>query len=259
MAQSAQTADRALELLLLAASSEEPMALADLGRASGLNKATTYRLVQSLVKYSMLARETDGRRYTVGPGLVALSATVMQRVNIRESARPILERIAVETSETVSLHIRHIRHRVCVDSIQSNLPVRRVVPMGETLPLYAGTTSKVMLAFLDDEEITEILSWASSEGQDTKPIAARLQQVRDDGYLCAVGDRNVGVGGLSAPVFSPTGVTGAITVSGPSDRFDIPAMEAAAPFLRLACAELSEALGRVAGTQPGVEPEPIAV
>ncbi len=229
------------------------MALAELGNASGLNKATTYRLVQSLVKYSMLEREPDGRRYTVGPGLIALSATVIQRVNIRESARPILERIAVETSETVSLHIRHLRHRVCIDSIESNLPVRRVVPLGETLPLYAGTTSKVMLAFLPEDEISDVLSWAGSEGWDTKPISIRLVEAREAGYLCAVGDRTAGVGGLSAPVFSAAGVTGAITVSGPGDRFDVPAMQAAAPFLRDACAELSSALGHL-GAQPGRAP-----
>ncbi len=229
------------------------MALTDLGKASGLNKATTYRLVQSLVKYSMLAREPGGRRYVVGPGLIGLSARVIQRINIRESAHPILERIAIETSETVSLHIRHLRHRVCIDTIESNLPVRRVVPLGETLPLYAGTTSKVMLAFLSEDEITDILSWAASEGQDTKPIASKLSEVREVGYLGAVGDRTAAVGGLSAPLFSASGITGAITVSGPGDRFGLPEMEEVAPFLREACAELSGALGYV-GTQPGLEP-----
>lgn len=247
MAQGSQTADRAIEVLLLAVRSEEPLGLGELGRLSGLNKAATYRLVQSLLGHSLLAREPHGRRYVVGPGLVALSAMVMRKVDIRVAARPVLERIAATTGETVSLHVRYQDRRICVDAIESKHPIRRVVPLGETLPLYAGPTGKVILAFLPDGEADEILSDAERNAQDAAAIREQLAICRSDGVLSAIGDRTPGVGGLSAPVFDATSVAGAVTVSGPADRFNRQAMDAVAAQVRDECAGLSAALGHPTG------------
>lgn len=251
MAQGAQTADRAIELLLLAAKSDQPMALTDLGKAAGLNKATTYRLVQSLVEHDLLAREADGRRYIVGPGLIALSAMVIQKVNLREVARPVMERISAETNETVSLHIRHLHHRICVDSVESTQSIRRVVPPGWMAPLSTGTASKVILAFLADKEVGEVLADAVEDGVDPKPIQLQLRQIREQGYLGSVGDRTDGVAGMSVPVFSPDGVAGAITVSGPAERFNAEVIASVAPAVLEAVAGLSATLGHT-GLQPGL-------
>ena len=245
MVQGAQTADRALELLALAAKHPDPLTLAEMSALTGLNKATTYRLVQSLVKSDMLKRETDGRRYVIGSGLIAVSAMVMQRIDLRTSGQPALERLAAHTSETVSLHMRHLRQRICIATVESTLPLRRAVPLGETLPLYAGTTGKAILAFLPDREVADILEWAASEGHDPKPIQHQLQHVREHGYLALVGDRNVGVGGMSVPVFAAGGIAGAITVSGPGVRFTAETMEQTAPFLIKTAGELATTLGHL--------------
>ncbi len=151
-----------------------------------------------------------------------------------------------DLSETVSpSHVRHLRHRVCIATIESELPVRRsCFPLGETLPLYEGTTGKAMLAFLPEAEILEILSWAKSDGRDVESQSKhQLDRVRDAGVLFAVDDRTASVGGMSVPVFAATGIAGAMTVSGPSDRFGLKEMAAAAPRARRACQELSAALG----------------
>jgi DNA-binding IclR family transcriptional regulator len=248
VAQGAQTADRAIELLLLAANSEQPMSLTGLGEAAGLNKATTYRLVQSLVERDLLAREADGRRYVVGPGLIALSAMVIRKVNLREVARPVMERICAETNETVSLHIRYLHHRICVDSVESTQAIRRVVPPGWMRPLHTGTASKVILAFLPEPEVAENLARAQAEGIDPKPIPAQLKAVREAGYLSSVGDD--GVAGMSVPVFAADGIAAAITVSGPAARFDVEAMDTVAPSVLEAVAGLSATIG-YSGDQPG--------
>jgi hypothetical protein len=53
----------------------------------------------------------------------------MRTVSIRESARQAMERIAALTSETVSLHVPYLHHRVCIDVIERSQPIRRVVPL----------------------------------------------------------------------------------------------------------------------------------
>ena len=242
--QGAQTAGRAIALLRLIATANHPLGLAEIARMMVVNKSAAYRLLNELEAHSIVVREPNGRRYVPGSGLIALAAMVIRRFDLRTAARPIMEKLSAgETAETVTLHIRHLRQRICIESVEGHLPIRRVVPIGETLPLYAGPTGKVMLAFLTPTEAHPILEWAVTEGQNHDMLLELLTKGRSQGYLALVGDREPGVGGLSVPIFSTSGLAGAITVSGPAERWSTIAMVAAAPFVRTECAALSAALG----------------
>lgn len=227
------------------------MTLVELVEQTSINRSAAHRLMQTLQSRNLVAREQGGRRYVVGGGMVALSAIVMQENPLREVARPVLESLVEETLETVSLHIRSGRHRICVDSIEGKHPIRRVVELGETLPLYAGTTAAAMLAFLPDAEREQIRAWAREEGTDMTALAAMLDQVRREGYVAGVGRRVPGVGGLSVPVFNSLGVVAALTVSGPGDRWTDEAMQAASGVVKQAGRRLSTTLGHVLEPEAG--------
>jgi IclR family acetate operon transcriptional repressor len=240
----AQTADRAIQVLLLVARSEEPLSLSEISRRSGFNVSATYRLVQALTKHSLLARDADRRSYVVGGGLVALAATVMKRVNVREVSLPAMERLRALTSETVSLYVRDGRHRICVAVVEGLHPMRWVVTVGDRQPLYVGLTGKAILAFLPDAEIAEVLRAAERNDVDRARVESQLARVRAAGYLADVGDRVAGVGGVSVPIFDASGVAAALTISGPSDRFTKRAAERTAAAVLEESAAISTALGR---------------
>jgi IclR family acetate operon transcriptional repressor len=243
MAVGAQTADRALGLLLLAVESETPLSLAELGHEAGLNKAGTYRLVQTLVERSFLEKEPGGRGYVAGTGLIVLAGTVMRKLSVRQSAQPMLRRIADETSETVSIDVRHMCSHVCVDVIESVRPIRRVVTVGEMVALYDGTASKAILSWLAEADFEDIMMRAVEVGRDVKRLREHVKRARRDGYFAAVGDRIAGAGALSVPFFDLLGVKGSVTVSGPGDRLTLDAMKKFAPMVREECAALSHTLG----------------
>jgi DNA-binding IclR family transcriptional regulator len=149
----AQTATRALELLELFSGSSHPLGLAEIVDTTDLNRSAAYRLIRALESRRMIVREPNGRRYEVGAGLIAMSARVLDRVNIRRVGRPFVDTIAAATGETVTAHVRNGRQRVCVDVAEGRHQIRRVVPLGETLPLYAGPTGKAILAFVPPVEL----------------------------------------------------------------------------------------------------------
>jgi len=241
----AQTATRALELLELFSGSSHPLSLAEIVQATDLNRSAAYRLIRALEGRRMIAREPNGRRYEVGAGLIAMSAMVLDRVNIRRVGRPFVDKIASATWETVTVHVRNGRQRVCVDVAEGRHQIRRVVPLGETLPLYAGPTGKAILAFISPAELDELLAWAADEQQDVRSLRSTLRRIRQAGYLAAVGDRQEGVAGLSVPLFDSTGVIGALTVSGPSARWNMTAMQGAVELVRAECETWSRAMGHV--------------
>jgi IclR family acetate operon transcriptional repressor len=240
--QGAQTADRAIQLLLLVSQSDEPLSLSEISRLSGFNISATYRLIQVLAKHSFLTKNRE-QRYVVGGGLVALAASVMQRLNVREVSASAMERLRKLTSETVSLYVRNERHRICVAVVEGLHAMRWVVPVGDRQPLHVGLTGKVILAFLTEAEIAEVLDSAEPGSIDRDRIGSQMARVRKTGYLVGVGDRMAGVGGLSVPIFDASGVAAALTISGPGDRFTKRVAEQTAAAVIEECNAISVALG----------------
>jgi DNA-binding IclR family transcriptional regulator len=225
--------------------------MTELSAMTGANRSAVYRLVRVLLDRGMLSRDDSGRRYQAGGRLIALSAAVMQGIHLRDAARPIIRDLANRTSETVALYVRFGRYRICVDGIEGSHQVRRIVPLGTRLPLYAGTGSKVVLAHLPLADQEDILSWADSDGLDEERIRMELETIRRTGYMAAVGDYTQEVGAISAPIFDADGVIGSITVSGPGQRWTLDAMEAHAPIVVGRARNLSELLGFARSDRPG--------
>lgn len=239
----AQTARRALDLLQTVVRQQDPISLTDLATASGLSTSTAYRLMRTLESYGFVARVPGGRSYVVGDELVAMSARVLHGIDLLQIAHPLMEELVGITGETASLHLRTDWRRTCVDTIEGVHPIRRVIEVGETLPLYAGSTGKSILAFLDEREQERVLARASDDGVDVEVVRNQLAETRRRGYMMAIGDRTPNVGGFAAPIFGAEGVRAALTISGPGDRWNKEAMRAAAPEIVVRAREISRRLG----------------
>jgi DNA-binding IclR family transcriptional regulator len=238
-----QTLARGLRIVGFLVSESEPQRPAQIARSLGIERSAVYRLLRELESSAYVTREPDSGRYTIGSGLVALSARVMRRVDLRRSARPLMEQISRATSETITLHVRHGRNRICVEVLPGRHTVSRVVEIGQTLPLHAGPSGKAILAFIEPAEMASIVEEACPDPAGQVTLFETLEGIRQRGYIASVGDRSPGVGGLSAPLFNAEGIVGALTISGPASRWNEAAMESAVPLLTQVSAELSAALG----------------
>jgi DNA-binding IclR family transcriptional regulator len=237
----AQTLARGLDVLSLIVDAPGPQRPAEIARALGLERSAVYRLLRELESSSFVTREADTGRYAIGSGLVALSARVVRRIDLRGMARPIMEELGQATGETISLHVRQGHSRICVETVAGRHTVSRVVEIGETLPLEVGPSGKTILAFIEPAEMAAIVE--AQDYEDRASMYEVLEQIRKDGYFAIIGDRLPGVGGLSAPFFNADGIVGALTISGPSSRWNHEAQIAAAPQIVAASVELSKALG----------------
>jgi DNA-binding IclR family transcriptional regulator len=243
----AKTADRVLHLLLAVARSEEPVGVTDLSRITGYDRAAVHRLIVPLVDHQFVARERDSKRYVLGSGLTKLWALSNGKLGLRGHARPVMERIAADTSETVSIHVRDDLHRICIDSVEGTHAVRRVIPIGSRAALHAGPTGKTMLAYLPEPSVQAAIAQGVDAGEPAQRVQEAIAEARAQGYLVRVGDRISGVGGLTVPIFDASGIVAVMTISGPAERFTVEVMQAAAPSILQACDELSAMLGSARG------------
>jgi DNA-binding IclR family transcriptional regulator len=172
---------------LLDALAAGPLALAELPAATGLPRATAYRLATALEGHGLVRRDGDGR-FRLGLRLVSLGRAAAEGFPLAEAARPVLERLRDQTGESVQLYVRSGDGRVALESLESGHGLRWIVPVGAVLPLDRGSAGRVLSGAGG--------SWVES-----------------------VEEREKGVASVSAAVHTADGeVVAAVSVSGPVDR-----------------------------------------
>ncbi len=240
---------RGLELLTVLLDARRPLEVGALARTLKATRSAVYQQLRELERLLFVVRDADGRWGLHPGGAMTLSSTLVGRLNLRAAARPVLERLAARTGETVSVNVRNHDHRLRIDRVEGQPPALSL-PLGATLPLHTGTSGRVILAFLPRAAAAAVVAGAGLDGEDDRLLRADLARVRRRGYLTAVLDgarpRNglasIPLGILSAPIFGSSGVVGAVTVLGPATRWHPDAMERAADGVRLECTTLSAAL-----------------
>jgi DNA-binding IclR family transcriptional regulator len=197
----------------------------EIARKINMSVSTVGRLLASLNTLGLLSQDPSSRLYRLGPKVMAYNMVYTVSLDIRASARPMLEELFRLTNETVSLYVLAGDKRICADCIESSEPLRVVVRAGEHMPLHAGSSGKALLAFMSKEDVERVLSkplekMTSRTITEKEKILKDLENIREQGYATSHGERFEEVIGVAAPVFDSTGkVVAAINIAGPSLRF----------------------------------------
>jgi DNA-binding IclR family transcriptional regulator len=201
------------------------MRLTEISTAAALNKVTTLRILDTLVLEGFVERVDDGKRYELGPEVLAMTASLQRRENIRDIARPSLVRLASLSQDTVLLSVRSGNESVCVDCEVGDFPIRaNYLSVGSRRPLGIGAGSLALLAWLQDREIDAILevltsSLAAFPKLPPKVIKAEIAASRERGYTLLLDKVIDRMGGVGIPLFGPDGTpAAAISIAALSER-----------------------------------------
>ncbi len=244
-----EAASRVADVLLMFARGPTAMGVTEIARQLGLSKAVVHRILQSLAARSLVRTDPSTREYRLGPGAIALGARAMRDFDLRQAAQPTLRRMRDITNETTTLSARLQDSRIYLDQFESPQEIKMTVELGRPYPLYAGASSRAILAYLPDETIERVIQagldrLTPETIRNPRELRRRLAETRASGYAISRGERQVAAGSVAAPVFDiDGGVVGSISVCGPVDRFDDAAVARYLPVVRSAATEISRALG----------------
>src|SRR5438046_5839191 len=113
-----QAVDRAAALLKAVADSRQPLTVVELAALTGLNRSTAWRLLATLDQHGLVERDPVTQRYSVGYAILQMAAGGDYDALVRR-ARPVLERLAVDTGETVNLAVAKRFNLVYVDQVDA--------------------------------------------------------------------------------------------------------------------------------------------
>ena len=220
----------------------------ELARRTGVNASTVSRVLATLAGRGYVDQAPSGR-YRLGLRLVQLGNAVVDRLDVRELAQPVLRELVDAVGETATLSIPGEHEAVTVDFARSPQSVQSVAQMGRPSVAHATATGKVMLAFGHATPPPGPLRrYTSRTIADPRVLARVVEKVKAAGWADAVGEREEDLAALAAPVWGSRGELAAIVgVQGPTARLGPAARKEALAALLAAASELSARLGWVPG------------
>ena len=238
-----QAIDRAAELLVRVMESGRPLGVGELAAHTGLPKSTTSRLVGALERRGLVQRSADRGRLSPGPVLLRFAHRDGGQ-SLVELAAPILERLAAETRETINLAVPGPLGAEHLDQRDSEHFVGVTNWVGRRVPHHVAANGKVFMAFGAAPVPARLERFTERTITKRAELEAELEQARAQGYATVVDELEVGLTALAAPVRDAAEeVVAALSISGPTIRFNAERRAELAPLLVEQAQILSSKLG----------------
>lgn len=204
--------ERMLDLLEIIERRPAGTSIRELSDFLAMPRSTVYRILNTLEARNMVKRSLTGS-YVLGPRLLAFAANV---VNARDSdlveiANNHLERLSQMTGEASKLSVRDGDAVLVIAVAHSSGEYGLTVRPGRQLPLHAGAASRVLLAYMDGDEIARILNgplprYTGRTLCSAEAIGTSLAQIRRQGWALDTGEYSAGVMAVAAPIRDRSGV-----------------------------------------------------
>jgi DNA-binding IclR family transcriptional regulator len=157
--------------------------------------------------------------------LLRLGDLVSRGTDFIEIIRPFLIELSDRCEETTMLMVLSGRRALCLAKKETSRLIRLSPQVGLTLPLYAGASSKVLLAHQSSSYINDYLS--NTKIRKITPFTTpsidklndEIKKIQKQGYSLCDQDVNIGLTGIAAPILdAKEKVVASFVVAGPRDR-----------------------------------------
>jgi IclR family KDG regulon transcriptional repressor len=216
--------ERAVRILACFDNENPAMGLSEIAQAVDLHKSTTYRIVMTLLHNGFLERANDGQRYRLGIRLANLGFRVIQRMDLRREAIPVMTKLRDQWDETCDLSIFDDDHVLYIEVMHSKHALRIAAGVGQHLPAHCTASGKMFLANLNSEELNSFLERplrAHTENTVTSSdeLRRQLQKIQQQGYSVDYEEYEAGICAVSAPIRDQTGaMVAALSMPCPTSR-----------------------------------------
>lgn len=208
-----KSAKRTLDILSLFIDSGPALSVSEVATFLDINSPTAARLMATMELSGFIKRtEENSRKFSLDTKIGELGRSYLRSIDLKDAARPFLEKLHREINEMVVICVRDGDRRCFLDWIESSRPVRYVVEMKNSYgPLQAGAPGKVILAYLPTHEVEDILErsglpqYTDVTIVDKEQFLKELTQIRESGVAVSRGEHTAHVSTIAVPVRNFTG------------------------------------------------------
>ncbi|MFC7518855.1 IclR family transcriptional regulator [Herbaspirillum sp. GCM10030257] len=213
---------KALHLLFMVA--DQPgLGVTELARRSGMTKARSFRLLETMEQYGMIKRDGQAAIYCLSHRVLSLGAFASRQLKLADLSKKYLPKVGHRIDESVHVHLREGVERICIARWNTKRSIGIHTKIGSRQLLHAGATGKLLLAFAPTSVFDDVLTEDLERYTDRtltrrEELCAELSRIRSQGYSLSNGEVVSGTVAIAVPLIDSTGVVAALGASIPSSR-----------------------------------------
>lgn len=214
-----------------------------------IHKSTAYRLLTTLRDRGLVEQDATSEKYRLGFGLVALASSVTADLDVARCSRPVCDRLAERTGETVTVAVLEGDDGIILHQSNSGSSALSVSWEGRHTPLHATAAGKIFLSYMPEDQRRRLLRkplerYTESTLARPADLQEELRASTDRGYWSTVEELEDGLNAIAAPIRCAEGaVVAAVSVSGPAFRLPEESLDEVGGLTTEAAAEISHCLG----------------
>lgn len=218
MSETVRSFERGLRVIRCFGAGGSALTLADVARATDLNRATARRLLLTLEELGFARRTGD--LFTLTPRVLELGYAYLASLGVPELALPYLEQLSQEVDEASSVGVLDGAEVTYVARVPAKRVMTVSIGLGTRFPAYRTSLGRALLAALPADDVATI--WEQRDLTDATPrtvrnledLMADLDDVRASGFAIVDQELELGVRSVAAPLHDAAGRTiAAVNVS----------------------------------------------
>ena len=202
----APSVKKAFGILSTISSSHHGLGVSELAKKLKMAKSTVHGMTLALEELGAVMRDPRTKKFKLGFTLLEIGRSAYSQVDLKTSARPIMEDLMEKTQTSVFLGIMNWDHVTILDIVESRQDLKITAPIGTTIPLLAGAVGKVFLASMDDEQARKIVKskglprFTDNSTVDTTLYFQELARVKKIGFAVDDEEYILGVRAVASPL-----------------------------------------------------------
>lgn len=250
---------KGLRLLALFDEQRPAWRVTDLAATAGLPMPTVYRIVMTLTAEGYLDQLPSGE-YRPAVKALTLGTAALRSLDLVGIATPKLQLMGERTGETVNLAVLTGDRVLYLVRLRNSDLVTANIQVGSTLPAVTTSIGKLLLAHLDDADLTERItaeSFSGQHGPNAKVSLAELReelaQIREQGWSMQDEELAYGLRSVAGPITGADGrvVAGVNLALQARDWSTARIVRELKPVLLDTCAEISALMAAGSAGSPG--------
>src|SRR6056297_1076976 len=209
--------------------SENPLGVSEISQKLDLPKATTYRILLTLLKEGYVRKDEEDK-YRLGQIFIKYGEKVKDEIDVHTVSKPYIKELAVDTKEAVNLAVDYEEQALILERAEGER-TSLVARLIATTPYYCSSSGKIMLSKKPESYIKEYFN-KNLEKRTINTITNYKEFMKEkkdiDKLEIAVDNEEYeyGLYCIASPLYSQDKkLIGVVSLSGPKSRMEYKGIE----------------------------------